>query len=171
MQVCSNEGPCPFSRGDNYEIAKNTLTNFKNLLLHNHWANFNKIWHKSSLGKGIKNCSNEGPGPFRRGYNLEIVKIHWWNLKITFSRTSEPISTFCTKFKNLLPNYWANFIVYNHNFVQMYSLICTGFSVERCGPVASCLFNFRRVNVLILPCSDLKFTLKTIILLKYLISI
>ena len=22
VQVCSNEGPCPFPRGDNYEIAK-----------------------------------------------------------------------------------------------------------------------------------------------------
>ena len=33
IQVCSNEGPHPFPRGDNYEIAKNTLMNFKNLLL------------------------------------------------------------------------------------------------------------------------------------------
>ena len=46
-QVCSNEGPCPFPSGDYYEIAKNILTNFKNLLLQNHWANFNQSWHKA----------------------------------------------------------------------------------------------------------------------------
>ena len=48
-QVCSNEGPHPFQRGDNYEIVKNTLTKLKNLLLQNHWANFNQTWHKASL--------------------------------------------------------------------------------------------------------------------------
>ena len=44
------------------------------------------------------------------------------------------------KFKNLLLKYWANFIIYmyNHNFANMYSLIWTGFSGERCGPWASC---------------------------------
>ena len=52
IQVCSNEGPCPFPRGDNYEIAKNTLTKLKNLLLQNHWANFNQTWPKASLGEG-----------------------------------------------------------------------------------------------------------------------
>ena len=45
IQVCSNKRPCPFQRGDNCE---NTLTNFKNLLLKNHWANFNETWHKVS---------------------------------------------------------------------------------------------------------------------------
>ena len=30
------KGPFPFLRGDNYEIAKNTLTKLKNLLLQNH---------------------------------------------------------------------------------------------------------------------------------------
>ena len=32
---------------------------------------------------------------FSRGYNYEIAKIHWRNLKILFSRTSRPISTTC----------------------------------------------------------------------------
>ena len=67
-------------------------------------------------------------------------------------------------YKNLLlQNYWANSnqtwhksslgqgyirlfkwrapplsYIYNHNFDQMYSLIWTGFSVERCGQWASC---------------------------------
>ena len=43
IQVCSNEGPQPLTRGDNYEIAKIcTLTKFKNLLLQNRWANFDE---------------------------------------------------------------------------------------------------------------------------------
>ena len=38
--------------------------------------------------------SNEGPSPFPRGYDLEIlVTINCQNLKITFFRTSGPIST------------------------------------------------------------------------------
>ena len=49
---------------------------------------------KSILGwKGFQFCSNEGPSFFSRGDNDKIEKIHWWNLKITFSRNSGPIST------------------------------------------------------------------------------
>ena len=51
IQVCSNEEPHPFHRGDNYEIVNNTLIKLKNLLLQNHWANFNQTWHKVSLGE------------------------------------------------------------------------------------------------------------------------
>ena len=43
--------------------------------------------------KGIQVCSNEGPRPFPRGDNYEIVKRHWRNLKIFFSRTTGPFST------------------------------------------------------------------------------
>ena len=43
--------------------------------------------------KGIQVSSNEGPRPFPRGGNYEIVKIHCQHLKIFFSRTAEPIST------------------------------------------------------------------------------
>ena len=56
------EGLHSFSRGDNKKNANciihihmpmsNTLTKFKNLLLQNHWANFNQTWHKASLGEG-----------------------------------------------------------------------------------------------------------------------
>ena len=35
----------------------------------------------------------KGPRPFPRGDKKEIAKIHWWNFKIFFSRTIEPIST------------------------------------------------------------------------------
>ena len=49
--------------------------------------------------KGIQFCSNEKPRPFLREENQEIVKIHWRNLKIFFSRTTGPISTnLCTKY-------------------------------------------------------------------------
>ena len=45
IQVYSNEGPGPFPREDNYEIAtnrENTLIKLKHLLK-NHWAYFNKL--------------------------------------------------------------------------------------------------------------------------------
>ena len=79
IQVCSNGGSRPFPRGETYEIAKMYWQNFKNLLLKNHWANFNQTWHKAPLGEGIQVCSNEGPRPFPRGDNYEIAKICWWN--------------------------------------------------------------------------------------------
>ena len=41
--------------------------------------NYNQTWQKASMGKGIQICSNEGPRPFPRGINYEIVKIHWQN--------------------------------------------------------------------------------------------
>ena len=44
IQVCSNEWSHLFLRGDNYKIAKNTLTKLKNLLLQN------QTWHSPSLG-------------------------------------------------------------------------------------------------------------------------
>ena len=52
IQVCSNEGPHSFPRGNNYKICKNTFMKFKNLLLQNYWATFNQTWHKASLGEG-----------------------------------------------------------------------------------------------------------------------
>ena len=72
---------------------ENTLTNFYNLLLQNHQANFNQTLHRASIGEGIQVCSNEGFSPFPRGDNNEIAKIHWQIYKIFFSRTTGPIST------------------------------------------------------------------------------
>ena len=43
--------------------------------------------------EGIRVCWNEGPRLFPRGDDYEIVKIHWQNLKIFFSKTTGPIST------------------------------------------------------------------------------
>ena len=49
MQVCSNEGPRPFSRGDNFEIVK-----YLEQLGH-----FPPNLAQSILVKGIQVCSNE----------------------------------------------------------------------------------------------------------------
>ena len=39
-------------KGDYYEIAKNTLHNFKIFFSRNTGHNLNQIWHKVSLGEG-----------------------------------------------------------------------------------------------------------------------
>ena len=51
-----------------------------------------KLCTKYPWVKGIQVCSNEGPCPFPRGDNYEIVKIHWQCLEISYSRTTGPIS-------------------------------------------------------------------------------
>ena len=57
-----------------------------------------KLGTKHPWVKGIQICSNGGPRPFPRGDYYVIVKIHWGNLKMFFSRTTKPISTkLCTK--------------------------------------------------------------------------
>ena len=61
-------------------------------LLQNQLSISPKLGTKHPWVKGIQVCSNEGPRPFPRGDNYEIVKIHWRNLKIFFSRTTGPIS-------------------------------------------------------------------------------
>ena len=58
IQVCSNEGPRSFPRGDNYEIVKK------------HWRI--KIFLSRTTGlMSTKLCL------FPRGNNYQIVKIHW----------------------------------------------------------------------------------------------
>ena len=54
---------------------------------------FNQTWHKNSLDEGNLYCSNDGPRFFPRGHNRQTAKIHWWNLKIFFSRTNKLMST------------------------------------------------------------------------------
>jgi hypothetical protein len=51
IQVYVNKGPGPLQRGDNHKNVKMGWS-FKNLLLQNHWANFNQTWHKSFLSEG-----------------------------------------------------------------------------------------------------------------------
>ena len=79
--------------GDNYEIAK-TQTKFKKILLLRTTGPIStKLGTMHLWVKEIQVISNEGHRAFPRGDNYEIAKIHWWNLKIFFFRTTEPIST------------------------------------------------------------------------------
>ena len=50
IQDNSNEGPGLFPREDNSKITKSTLMKRENILLQNHWTNFNQTWHKTFLG-------------------------------------------------------------------------------------------------------------------------
>ena len=90
---CSNEGPYPFPRGDDYKIEKIYWWNFQNNSPEPP-NQFNLNWVQSILGwvKGVQFCSDEGPRPYPRGYNYEIEKIQWQKF-----------------FKNSLLNHWANF--------------------------------------------------------------
>ena len=92
IQVCSNEGPHSSPRGDNNEIAKIHWRNSKIFFFRTNEPISTKLGTKHPWVKGTQVCSNEGPRPFPRGDNYEIVKIHWRNLKIFFSRTTKPIS-------------------------------------------------------------------------------
>jgi hypothetical protein len=49
-----------------------------------------KVSINHALVKGILNSSNKGPGPLQRGDNYKIAEMRWGNLKIFFSRTTEP---------------------------------------------------------------------------------
>ena len=92
IQVCSNDGLRPFPRGDNYEIVKIHWRNLKIFSrITEHFST--KLGQMHSWLKRIQISSNEGPRPFSRGDDYEIVKKHWQNLTIFFSRTTEPIST------------------------------------------------------------------------------
>ena len=90
---CSNEGPCPLTRGDKYEIAKIHYRNFKNLPPQNHWANFSQTWHKIALGGGNLSKFKWKVIPFSKARYL-------WNsentltrlIKQFFSRATGPIS-------------------------------------------------------------------------------
>ena len=51
IQVGKNEGPCPFPKRDNNEIAKKNNEQ-KIYLFQNNGANFNKTCHRATLGDG-----------------------------------------------------------------------------------------------------------------------
>ena len=92
IQVYSNEGPRPFPRADNYEIAKIHWQNLKIFFSKTTWPFSTKLVTMRPWVKGIEVCLNEGPNPFPRGYNYEIAKIHWRILK-----------------NLILQNFWAYF--------------------------------------------------------------
>ena len=75
-QFCSNEGPCRFPRGDNYEISENALTKFKIVFSRTAGPISTKLSTKYLLVKGIQVCTSEGPHPFPMGDNYKIAKIY-----------------------------------------------------------------------------------------------
>ena len=173
IQVCSNEMPRPFPRGNIYEILKIHWQNFKiffsitngpistklgtkHLLVKVFQVSM-KLGTKYSWVKGIQVCSNERPHPFPRGDNYKIVKIHWQNLKIFFSRTNGPISTklgtkspwvkgiqVCANERPCPFRRGDNYKIAKNTSmkfkikIKMCLLIWAIFSGERCGPWASC---------------------------------
>ena len=82
-----------FPRGDNNEMAKIHWRSLEIFYPRTNEPYLIKISTKHSRVKGIQIWSNEGPHPFSRKYDNEIAKIHWWDLKVFFPRTNEPILT------------------------------------------------------------------------------
>ena len=94
IQFCSNEGPHPSPRADNSKIVYLFSKYLKSSSISRATGPIStKLDTMHSWVKGIQDCSNEGPHPFLRGDNHEIVKNTLTKLNIFFSRTTEPIST------------------------------------------------------------------------------
>ena len=74
-QFYTNEGPHPFPRGDNYEIAKIHLRNLK-IFSKTTGPISTKLGTMHPWVKGRKVCSNEGSRPFSRADNYKKMKIH-----------------------------------------------------------------------------------------------
>ena len=81
IQVCSNEGHCPNSKGRKLRNNENTSAKLKNFLLQNQWANFNQIY-------AIMH-------PWMKG--IQIFQMDTNNIENTL-----------TKFKRLLQKLWVN---------------------------------------------------------------
>ena len=88
IQVRSNKGLCPLLRN-----CQNSLTNWNNLLSRTTGPISTKLDTMHLLVKWIQVCSNEGICFFPKGDNYKIAKNHVRILKISFSRTTEVIST------------------------------------------------------------------------------
>ena len=68
IQVCSNKGPHPFPRGDNYEITTiHWQIQIKKFLLQNCLFNFNQTWHNLSMDEGNSSLLNWRAPPFSKG--------------------------------------------------------------------------------------------------------
>ena len=93
IQVCSNEGPRPFPRGDNYKIVEIYWQILKIFFSRTTWQIATKLGTKHPWVQGIKVCSSEGLSLFPREDNYKIAKKHWQILKIFFSKTTGLIST------------------------------------------------------------------------------
>ena len=79
IQVCSNEVPRPFPRGDNNEIAKMHWWTLKIFVLRTTGPISPKLGTKHTWVMAKNVFSNERPCPFQRGDNSEnILTKHPW---------------------------------------------------------------------------------------------
>jgi hypothetical protein len=76
IQVCSNKGPGPLLRGDNYKNVKMGRGHLKIFFSRTTGPILTKLGTNHPWGEGIQVCSNEGGCPSPRGDNSETVKIH-----------------------------------------------------------------------------------------------
>ena len=114
IRICSNEGPCPFPRGDNYELAKIHWRNLKIFISRTARPISTKLGTKHPWVMGIQFYSNEGPRPFPRGDNYKIAKIHWH--KSRFVRATRETSKF--------PK-WSPFIIISrHDMAKILPIWC-----------------------------------------------
>ena len=73
---CSNKGPDPLQRGDNYKIAKMGWGHLKIFFSRTTGPILTILGTDHPYIKGIQVCSNEWDNPSRRGDNSEKIKIH-----------------------------------------------------------------------------------------------
>jgi hypothetical protein len=74
IQVSSNEGDCPSSRGDNSKTMKIHWKLYK-IFSRTSRPNSIKLGTHHPCVKGIQVCSNKGPGALLRGDNYKNVKM------------------------------------------------------------------------------------------------
>ena len=91
IQVCSNEWPHPFRKGDNSKTIKIILKNLKNFIFRTTGSISTKLGTKHAWVVVIQVCSNEGPHPSPSGYNIEIVKCALIYLCLTLSKGDNSI--------------------------------------------------------------------------------
>ena len=92
IQFCSNEGLCPFSKGNNFEIAKIHRRICKILFSRTTGLISIKLGTNHLWVKGIQVYSNEGPLLFPR-VDITNIENKLTILNIFFSRTTLPITT------------------------------------------------------------------------------
>ena len=77
IQVCSNDGPRPFPRGDNKKIAKIHWPTWKIFFLRTTGPISTKLNTKHPWLMGNHVYSNEGSCPFPRGDNIENILTNY----------------------------------------------------------------------------------------------
>ena len=76
IQVCSNKGPGPLLRGDNYKNVKMGWGHLKIFFSRTTGPILTRLGTNHPLVEEIQICTNEGDCPSPRGDNCETVKIH-----------------------------------------------------------------------------------------------